>query len=509
MKRTLSLLVISFGLISITAFTHHIDTNPEDSSFTPLLTVDFETDEEGTDYRTNTFDDGSSDLWTRSVNSNNGPNNNTSHNYSGFIGNSWWVGEDLDAPENPLPDPNKGGFMILKTLDISSFQNGEVEFSAYLAGNTGTIKRYRANDFLKIKYAFDTDIATGANSTGAVPDQADLTTGNYTVFGAFYGTGSTVGTSSALINDRDLDGDADHKGSTFSPPTDTFITATDTETADSLKNQFAQWKFTFDIPAAAQRVSIMIEARTTGGTEEIGIDHIEISARQGVALPSTATVAATALLEGAYNGATMNTSLNASIPVSQPYTTNGHAGGETAGSIPAGAVDWVLVELREAVSAATALASTRVGSAAGFLMSDGSIKATDGTSDLTISLSGNTGSDFFIVIYHRNHLPVMSASALSAGGTISIDFTSSTGVVYQGANAVSSLGGKFGLIAGDADGDGDVDGTDLTTWRTQNGGTFGYNTTNSDFNLDGEINAVDRNEYQQKNKTKTSQVPTT
>ncbi|MCE7996122.1 MAG: hypothetical protein HEP71_29350 [Roseivirga sp.] len=500
MRRIFSLLIISFGLISITAFTYHIDTTPDESTYTPLLTVDFESDKEGTDYRTNTFDDNASDLWTRSVSSNNGPNNNTEHTYSGFVGSSWWVGEDLDAPENPLPDPNKGGFMILKTLDISSFQNGEVEFSAYLAGNTGTIKRYRANDFLQFKYAFDTDIATGANSTGAVPDRADLTTGNYTIFGAFYGTGNTVGTSSALINDRDLDGDADHKGSTFSPPTHTFITATDTETADSLKNQFAQWKFTFDIPASAQRVSILIEARTTGGSEEIGIDQIEISAKEGVALPSTATVAATALLEGAYNGATLNTTLNGSIPTSQPYSTNGHSGGETAGSVPAGAVDWVLVELREAASAATALASTKVGSVAGFLMSDGSIKATDGTSDLTVSLSGNTGSDFFVVVYHRNHLPVMSASSQSATGTITIDFTSAAAAAYQGASAVSALsGGKFGMIAGDADGDGDVDQTDLTTWRSQNGNAFGYNTTNSDFNLDGVINAIDRNEFQQKN----------
>ncbi len=228
-------------------------------------------------------------------------------------------------------------------------------------------------------------------------------------------------------------------------------------------------------------------------------------------VPTSAVLAITVFIEGAYNGTDLNTTLNASIPATQPYSINGHSAGETTGSIPAGAVDWVLVELREAASAAAALKSTRVGSAAGFLMNNGSIKATDGTSDLTVSLSGNTGSEFFVVVYHRNHLSIMSASAIADnGGTYSIDFTTASANTYQSTTALTTLStGKFAMSAGDADGDGDVDATDLTTWRTQNGGTFTYNSTNGDFNLDGVINAVDRNGFQQKNESKTSKVPTT
>ncbi|MCE7996956.1 MAG: choice-of-anchor D domain-containing protein [Roseivirga sp.] len=237
-----------------------------------------------------------------------------------------------------------------------------------------------------------------------------------------------------------------------------------------------------------------------------------IEAIGAVSAPSSATVAATVYIEGAYNGTDLNTTLNASIPTTQPYTTNGHAGAETAGSIPAGAVDWVLVELREAASAATALSSTKVGSAAGFLMNDGSIRATNGTSDLTVSLSGNTGSDFFVVVYHRNHLGIMSASAISeSGGTYSIDFTTSSANTYQTTTALTTLStGKFAMPAGDADGDGDVDATDLTTWRGENGKAFSYATNGkNDLNLDGAINAIDRNDFQKKNNTKSSQVPTT
>jgi len=229
-------------------------------------------------------------------------------------------------------------------------------------------------------------------------------------------------------------------------------------------------------------------------------------------LPNMAVVAATILLEGAYNGTNLNTTINGSIPTSQPYsgsTYNSHGGSESA-SAPANAVDWVLVELREAGSAAAALNATKVGSSAGFLMNDGSIKATDGTSNLTISLSGNTGSDFYVVIYHRNHLPIMSATAISeSSGTYSIDFTSSSANTYQTTSALASLsGGKFGMPAGDIDQDGDIDATDLSTWRSNNGVAFSYGSNGAaDFNLDGVINAVDRNDFHQKNTSKTRQVP--
>lgn len=506
MRRIFSLLVTGSGLILITAFTFHIDTTPDHFAFTELLTVNFDTDKEGDDYRSNTFNDGNFDYWIRSTDitvggTSTGPKADLD-TYSNIQGTGWFVGKDLDQD-----NPEGKGYLMLKTLDVSAYQGGKVQVKALLGGNTHDPHRYDGADFLKLQYAFDADIATGANTINAVPDRADIASGTYTTFGAFYGIGlaSPVNSKSALINDADLDGDGDFAGNDNEN-----LTATDVVTSDSLTNVMTEWTFTFDVGATDTKVSILFLAATTGSAEEIAIDEIVVSAQEGGSAPASATVAATALLEGAYNGAGLNTTLNASIPTSQPYSTNGHAGGETAGAIPAGAVDWVLVELREAASAATALASTRVGSAAGFLMSDGSIKATDGTSDLTVALSGNTGSDFFVVVYHRNHLPVMSAASQSATGTITIDFTSAATTAYQGASAVSALaGGKFGMIAGDADGDGDVDGTDLTTWRSQNGNAFGYNTTNGDFNLDGVINAIDLNEFQQKNTSKTSQVPTT
>lgn len=252
--------------------------------------------------------------------------------------------------------------------------------------------------------------------------------------------------------------------------------------------------------------------------ESIIIDISSVSnANEGTSNQLTATitdddidtsVATKVYLEGAFNSTNLNTTLNANIPVNQPYTNNGHAGGESAGSPPATAVDWVLVELREAGSAATATSSARVGSAAGFLMSDGSIKATDGTSDLAITARNVTSSSFFVVVYHRNHLSVMSANAIAeSSGKYSIDFTSAQSQAFGTNPMIEVAPGVFAMVGGDADGDGDVDATDLLNWRNQNGVTFVYSTSKADFNLDGVVNAVDRNDFQQKNNTKTSQVP--
>ena len=232
---------------------------------TLLHTEDFEDDSNGSEYRANEFNDNSSDIWTRSENSNNGPNNNTEHVYSGYVGLDWWCGEDIDASDNPFSSPNNNGYLMVKTLDVSAYQGDSIQLQVYLAGNTGTIKRYRANDYLQLKYAFNGDIATGANSVGSIPTQANLLTGTYTIFAAFYGSGNSVGTSSALIQDLDLDG----------------VSEGSQGPADSLKNAFAEWTFTFPIGVSDTTVSILFQARTSGGSEEIGIDHIRVFAKSG------------------------------------------------------------------------------------------------------------------------------------------------------------------------------------------------------------------------------------
>lgn len=233
--------------------------------------------------------------------------------------------------------------------------------------------------------------------------------------------------------------------------------------------------------------------------------------------PNSIKVAAKVILEGAWNNATaMNTTLEDGDLVSKEAPYNGvnlHIGSESVASeaaVPDGAVDWVLVELREADNADAATDAKRKGSAAGFLMSSGEVKATNGVDDLTVSLSDNSGTDYFVVIYHRNHLPIMSASAVpGSSGTLTIDFTEISGNTHKTTDALVSLtGSKFGMPAGDLDQDGNINGTDLSTWRSNNGVGFSYTGSGkADFNLDGVINAVDRNEFHQKNLAKIRRVP--
>ncbi len=406
------------------------------------------------------------------------------HNPDGGTANFYAV-DDLDDSGNTRSDDL--GIITFENVDVS----GATDLKLKLLLGTDREDRFETDDYIQIYYAFDSDIDAHPGLT------TTFAKGDYTLLADYRGSGSGTNAS----RDADFNGTGD--GTEELP----FGTATLSGGNDDM----IMADLSFNLSGTGTNLSIRIVMATDSGDETFIIDNVRVTGDVQVSAPTSATVAATAFIEGAYNGTDLNTTLNASVPTSQPYSINGHSAGESAGSIPAGAVDWVLVELREAGSAAAALSATRVGSAAGFLMNDGSIKAIDGTSNLTVALSGNTGSDFFVVVYHRNHLPIMSASAISESSSVyTIDFTGTSDNTYQGTAGLASLSGsKFGMLAGDADGDGDVDATDLTTWRSQNGITFSYNTTNGDFNLDGVINAVDRNDFQQKNNAKSSQVPTT
>jgi hypothetical protein len=176
------------------------------------------------------------------------------------------------------------------------------------------------------------------------------------------------------------------------------------------------------------------------------------------------------LLQGAWlSGSTMTTSL--SPPLVQPYsdaayngTTLDYDGTETVGgSWPAGAVDWVLVELRQGTAAATQF-FTR----AALLMSDGSVKDIDGTS--AVAFAGVATGSYFVVIRHRNHVPVMSAGLVPVESTVPV-------TVYDFTNELNNYPGGAGNAAQ----------KEVTT------GVFAM--WAADFNIDGAITAPDFDEY--------------
>jgi len=218
------------------------------------------------------------------------------------------------------------------------------------------------------------------------------------------------------------------------------------------------------------------------------------------------------MLEGPFNGTEMNTNLNAAglIPMAQPYYSDPlarwyYTGTESVSLIPnPDIIDWIVLELRDASSANLANATTIVDRKAAFILKDGSVVATDGVS--MVKSYASFTNNAFIVIWHRNHLGVLSANPMSLSGTnfYSYDFTTSAGQAYL--NGQKDLGGGvFGMYGADGYADQNIDNLDyLNVWMLESG-TSGYKF--GDFNLDTQVDNKDKNDLWVPNQGKGTQVP--
>jgi len=217
-------------------------------------------------------------------------------------------------------------------------------------------------------------------------------------------------------------------------------------------------------------------------------------------------------LEGPFNTGTslMETGLNNNhhLPLSQPYQAAPwyYSGTESVTAIPnADVVDWVLVELRDATGASQATPATTVARQAGFLLKDGSIRTTDGYSPLNFNLA--VADQLFAVVWHRNHLGVMSSAGMpSTGNAYSWDFTPDANQAYGGTNGHKQLAaGLWGMISGDGNADRQVSNTDkIDVWKVQSGNS-GYRA--GDFNLNGQVDNVDKIDRWRPNSGRSCQVP--
>ncbi len=213
-------------------------------------------------------------------------------------------------------------------------------------------------------------------------------------------------------------------------------------------------------------------------------------------------------LEGPFNGTNMNTSLNlgGQLPLSQPYYTLPwiYPGTESVASIPnPDIVDWLLVELRDATEAASATPSTIIKQQAAFLLKNGSVVGLDGSSDLGFNTT--ISNNLYVVVWHRNHLGMMSATALTeSAGVYTYNFTTAQGMAYQ--NGQKSLnGGAYGMYAGDGDANGTVGTLDYSIVWVGQSGHQGY--LKGDFNMDTQVANQDKNDFWIGNLNEQNQVP--
>ncbi len=109
-----------------------------------------------------------------------------------------------------------------------------------------------------------------------------------------------------------------------------------------------------------------------------------------------------------------------------------------------------------------------------------------------ISFSNANTGNYYMLVYHRNHLAVATRykAAITRGSTVNYDFTTDSTKAF-GFNMVkvSNSPVRWAMIPGDANRDGFVDAIDQTIWIAQNG-LDGY--LSADFNGDLFVDAIDQ-----------------
>ncbi|MBN1339613.1 MAG: hypothetical protein JXA03_09835 [Bacteroidales bacterium] len=250
---------------------------------------------------------------------------------------------------------------------------------------------------------------------------------------------------------------------------------------------------------------IAVSAVDVAGNESPLSDFVAVT-------PGSRVVSLKVFLEGPFDGVDlMNTNLNLSgqMPLSQPFFEYPwyYSGTESVTIIPNNqVVDWILIEYRQTAGNVTsATSNTRIGRKAGFILKDGSVVDTDGNSPL--NFIHNVSDNLFVVVYHRNHLPVISANPVTLNnGAYNYDFASDPQQTYGGSSAVHELvPGIWGLIAADGNGDTQINNLDKNDVWSNQAGNSGY--LRGDFNLDTQVNNTDKNDLWNPNTGQGGQVP--
>lgn len=224
-----------------------------------------------------------------------------------------------------------------------------------------------------------------------------------------------------------------------------------------------------------------------------------VTTTKGTTVPVYNVVNCKAILEGAYGGSQMTNLLQLSdlIPQHHPYSGApwNYSGTEVVSKAPTDSVDWVLLELRTGLHS-----NTRAGRRAGFLKRDGTIVDVDGTSQ--VSFPGIIAGSYYLIVWHRNHLGVMSANTLTINtNSLLYDFTTGLGQYYGGEAKLKN--GKYTMFAGDYNSDGFIDSVDLAAVDNDQ---FKAGYLKTDGGLDGFVDSADF-VYPDNNVFKQSHVP--
>jgi uncharacterized protein (TIGR02145 family) len=154
-------------------------------------------------------------------------------------------------------------------------------------------------------------------------------------------------------------------------------------------------------------------------------------------------------------------------------------------------VDWIFIEIKKICDNTDPQKYYVVSRQPAFLLSDGSIRQINGSS-LPVFYT-NENDSLYVAIYHRNHLPVLSANPLNMDvNPLLYDFTSGEQTATGGFHSQKELvPGVWGMIAGDGNADFQINSLDKNEiWLKQLGNT-GY--LKGDFDMNGTIDNADKN----------------
>ncbi len=202
----------------------------------------------------------------------------------------------------------------------------------------------------------------------------------------------------------------------------------------------------------------------------------------------------------------MNNTLrtNGLLPLTEPYSALGYDLGLSAGAttnasvlgvtFPPGAsvVDWILVEFHPALAPWQVTARVPL-----LVRRGGTVSDAQGTYPFLLSLPA---ASYYVVVRHRNHLPVASAAPIAFdvnGATVALNFTTGAAQAY-GSDAQVLAGSLYCMWAGDVDRNGVLKyvgaGNDRDPQLQAIGGVVPTNTITGyrveDVNMDGTVKYI-------------------
>jgi hypothetical protein len=167
------------------------------------------------------------------------------------------------------------------------------------------------------------------------------------------------------------------------------------------------------------------------------------------------------------------------FPLTDPYLNSVTTNTKVLGAF--NVVDWALIELRQDCDIAAQKAV--------LITNDGNI--IDEQGNFLLSFNAPLGQ-YRVVIHHRNHLVLATDKPVNLNTPKFLDFTT-TGVlgnISANTSFISNTNGTISMVGGNGVNDDIIDSQDDNLWIGENG-NWGNYFDNSDYNLDGSVDAFD------------------